>query len=65
VLRELLPGSLRKRGLPSPPFRLEDISLITRRALENPFDNLTRYAKRFSPEKVGRTYEEEIRRLTR
>jgi len=65
VLRELLPGSLRKRGLPSPPFRLEDISLITRRALESPFDNLTRYAKRFSPEKVGRTYEEEIRRLTR
>ena len=64
VLRELLPGGLRKRGLPSPPFRLEDISAITRKALESPFDNLSKYAKRFSPEKVGRTYVKEIRRLT-
>jgi glycosyltransferase involved in cell wall biosynthesis len=65
VLRELLPGNLRQRGLPLPPFRLDDISAITKKVLESPFDSLARYARKFSPEKVGRTYVEEIRRLTR
>jgi hypothetical protein len=65
VLRELLPGYFESKGLPSPPFRLEDISLVTRRALESPLEDLAQHARRFSPEVVGKSYEEEITKLAR
>jgi glycosyltransferase involved in cell wall biosynthesis len=65
VLREILPGYFESKGLPFPPFRFEDISLITRRALESPFEDLSPYARRFSPEVIGKTYEEEIMKLSR
>jgi hypothetical protein len=63
TIKEILQGYFEQKGLPLPPFKLEDINLITKKALENPFNDLKEYAKRFSPEEVGKIYEEEIKVL--